>query len=105
MNALIVASVSLVLLAAHPVTSESQGTFQNLDFESAIQPLVRDAFMSSASCAMLFPDGLSYVGGTVVSTVCYNTITLDAAAVTFQSPESWLLNNSGKLLSLSTISH
>jgi hypothetical protein len=64
-----------------------QGTFVNLDFESPVLPLVPDVtFQVPASNAL--PGWTAYAGGNVVSTVWYDTTTLDAAAVTFQSPAS-----------------
>src|SRR5258706_7404990 len=65
----------------------SQGTLQNLAFENAIQPLVRDAsFMVPASNAI--PGWTAYISGVAQSSIVYNTRPLDAAAVTLQGTNS-----------------
>lgn len=83
-----VASIAvLVLIGAQH--GHSQGTFQNLDFESPILPLVRDAnFEVPISKAM--PGWSGYVGGAPVGTVVYNTVSLGAPAVNLQGPGSMI---------------
>jgi hypothetical protein len=66
---------------------QTQGTFQNLDFESPILPLIPEADFS-VPIARALPGWTGYVRGGQVDRVIYNTISIDNAAISFHGPGS-----------------
>lgn len=77
--------VGLGLVANAP--AYAQGSFVNLDFEMAIQPLVPDANFE-VPIATALPAWQGYIGSFPVDRVVYNTVTIGAAAVSLQGPGS-----------------
>jgi hypothetical protein len=70
-------------------TAFSQGTLGNLNFESPMPPLARDAeFMVPITNAL--PGWTGYIGGNQVSRVVYNAIALDSAAISLHDTGSSL---------------
>jgi hypothetical protein len=58
----------------------SQGTFQNLDFESPILPLVRDQ-VGKVPISQAMPGWSAYRGANQIDGVFYNTIGLGGAVI------------------------
>ena len=82
--------IILVVATFYCVASQNsfaQGSFINLNFESPILPLTRDAeFMVPITNAL--PSWTGYIGGSQVSRIAYNAIALDAAAISLHDPGS-----------------
>ncbi len=75
----------LLLLPALPL--RGQGTFQNLDFEHPLLPLVLDADFHVPLTNAL-PGWKGYVGPYEANRVLYNTLTLGAPDISFHGPGS-----------------
>jgi hypothetical protein len=65
----------------------SQGTFQNLDFESP-DPSLALGGPALVPISGAMPGWNGYIGGTQIDTVAYNTISLGGAAISLQGPGS-----------------
>src|SRR5262245_6436051 len=80
-------SIFMAMLLAASLHAWSQGTFQNLDFENPILPLVRDAnFEVPVSKAM--PGWTAYRGANQIDEVAYNTVGLGGAVISFHDSTS-----------------
>lgn len=68
-------------------TALAQGNFINLNFDSPLPPLTRDPeFMVPTTKAL--PGWIGYINGRQVDTIVYNTVSLEAPAITLQGPGS-----------------
>lgn len=82
-------------LTAFPL--RGQGSFQNLDFEGAIQPLVRDENFE-VPIANALPGWQGYIGSLQVDRVVYNTLSLGSASIELHGPGSSLTPFHGNYL-------
>jgi hypothetical protein len=80
-------AITSILLLAAPQHGHCQGTFRNLDFERPVLPLNPDLEFQVPITNGL-PGWRGYIGGSPVDRVLYNTIALDAAAISLQNPSS-----------------
>jgi len=79
--------VSLIaLLVSVPGTAAAQG-FQNLNFEHPVLPLVPD-FDNKVAASDAMPGWSAYIGGSQVSLVSYNGISLGGVTIGFLGPDS-----------------
>jgi hypothetical protein len=84
MNTQIIRAIFVVVLVSTGTNSTHSQGFANLDFESAIQPLVPDAF-GMVPAASALPNWTVYIGGNQVNTMGYNSTTIDAADVSLHT--------------------
>ena len=82
-------SVQIVTLTIGALNLYGQGTFQNLDFENPVLPLIRDSSFEVPITNAL-PGWAGYLGVFQVDRVVYNTVSLGAAAISLQGPGSGL---------------
>jgi hypothetical protein len=80
--------VLLVMTFMPLVRSASGQGFVNLDFENPILPLNPVNFQVSITNAL--PGWTGYVGNNVVSRVVYDTVSLGAAAISFQDSSGFI---------------
>src|SRR5439155_26633872 len=78
--------IATIMLIVGNQRGNAQGLFSNLDFEQSRLPLFLEPGIVPITNAM--PGWTGYLGSNQIDQVWYNTVTLDAAAVTFQGPGS-----------------
>lgn len=71
---------------ASTVSALGQGTFRNLDFESASLPILPPGQGAFASAGDAFPFWQVYLGDNLQSTVGYNALSIGGAAVSILGP-------------------
>jgi hypothetical protein len=76
---------SLILFAL-PLAVRAQGTFQNLDFESANLPVLQPGQSLNVAVADALPGWTAYLGAEPQTTVLYNAQTLSDASISILGP-------------------
>ena len=79
--------ITSILLSTGIQRGHSQGTFRNLDFESAMVP-VNPNGVFELPIANALPAWTAYIGGSPVDLVLYDTRNLDAAGISLQDSTS-----------------
>ena len=80
-------AVAAILMLVVKPPAYPQGTFMNLDFEHPILPFVVGGD-SMVSITNAMPGWVGYIGGSPVTSVIYDTVSLGAAAISIQDTAS-----------------